>query len=145
MKIIAHRGNLNGPNPEFENNPDYIDESLNQNFEAEIDVWYLDNNFYLGHDLPLFKIDKKWILDRSDKLWCHAKNIEAIEQMFEDTLINYFWHETDKITLTSKGIPWCYPNTYTSRGITVEYDYKIIPDVYGICTDYCLTWRKKCN
>ena len=24
MKIISHRGNINGPNPEFENRPEYI-------------------------------------------------------------------------------------------------------------------------
>ena len=55
--------------------------------------------------------------------------------------INCFWHETDKMTLTSIGIPWCYPNTYMGKGITVEYDYRPIPNIYGICTDYCLKWR----
>lgn len=140
-KIIAHRGNLNGPNSIYENSPNYIDESINQNFDAEIDVWYLNNTFYLGHDFPAYAIDENWLLDRSDKLWCHAKNLDAINQFMNIKSLHYFWHENDKITLTSKGIPWCYPNTYMSNGITVEYDYKEIPNVYGICTDYCLKWR----
>ena len=28
MKLIAHRGNVSGPKPSQENNPEYIDEAL---------------------------------------------------------------------------------------------------------------------
>jgi len=28
MKLIAHRGNINGPNPEKENHPDYINTAI---------------------------------------------------------------------------------------------------------------------
>jgi hypothetical protein len=141
MKIISHRGNLNGPNPDCENNPTYIDQAITEGFDVEIDVWFIDEEFFLGHDRPTYHVDVSWILIRSASLWCHAKNIEAMEKMLLLDNVNCFWHETDKMTLTSIGIPWCYPNTYMDKGITVEYDYRSIPNVYGICTDYCLKWR----
>jgi hypothetical protein len=52
MILISHRGNLNGPNPERENHPDYIWEALRAGFEVEIDVWWVEGKFKLGHDEP---------------------------------------------------------------------------------------------
>ena len=40
MIFISHRGNLEGPNPERENNPDYISEALERVYSVEVDVWY---------------------------------------------------------------------------------------------------------
>ena len=76
MIYISHRGNLNGKS-DRENQPDYIEEALAQGFDVEIDVWWVGNSFYLGHDGPIYKIELKWLLDRTSKLWCHAKNGEA--------------------------------------------------------------------
>ena len=45
MKLIAHRGNTHGPDEGKENNPDYIDKSLSEAYDAEIDVRY----DHLGH------------------------------------------------------------------------------------------------
>ena len=46
MEIIAHRGNLNGPQPENENNPEYINSALELGFSAEIDVWWHNDSFF---------------------------------------------------------------------------------------------------
>ena len=54
MKLISHRGNLNGPNKEHENHPDYIWEALQAGYEVEIDVWWVDGKFKLGHDEPQY-------------------------------------------------------------------------------------------
>ena len=45
MKLIAHRGNINGPNPEMENNPEYILNTLSLGYDCEIDVHLINNNF----------------------------------------------------------------------------------------------------
>ena len=37
MKLIAHRGNINGP-CERENSPEYILETINLGYDCEIDV-----------------------------------------------------------------------------------------------------------
>jgi ABC-type transport system substrate-binding protein len=142
-KIISHRGNLNGPKLDCENNPTYIQQAIDEGFDVEIDIWFLYGNFYLGHDDPTYLVSKFWLNSRSSKLWCHVKNLNALQQLYNDTDLNYFWHETDKMTLTSKGYPWLYPNNYIEHGITVELGLKKeIPLVYGICTDYPLSWNK---
>ena len=79
MKYIAHRGNLIGPNPNKENHPNYILEALKQGFDVEVDVWYKDNRFALGHDKPQYTVDLKFLTNSS--LWCHAKNIDALNMM----------------------------------------------------------------
>ena len=50
MKIIAHRGNIIGPQPAFENTTNYVLDAVYKGFEVEIDVWWKKGNFYLGHD-----------------------------------------------------------------------------------------------
>ena len=38
MKLIAHRGNTNGPNPETENCPQQIKNCIDQGYDVEIDL-----------------------------------------------------------------------------------------------------------
>ena len=54
MFFISHRGNLYGPNRKEENKIDYINEAIKKKFDVEIDLWFVKNNFYLGHDEPLY-------------------------------------------------------------------------------------------
>lgn len=46
MIFIAYRGNLNGSNSDLENNPRYIDEALELNFNVEVDIWYVNKCLY---------------------------------------------------------------------------------------------------
>ncbi len=78
MKIIAHRGNLNGPNFLTENSPDQINLCISKGYDVEIDVWYIDENFYLGHDKPIYKISFSYLLERKEWLWIHCKNQDAL-------------------------------------------------------------------
>ena len=80
MKLIAHRGNLNGPNPELENKPEYILNTISLGYDCEIDIRYIDNEYYLGHDSPDFLIDLDFLLDNSNKFWIHCKNFEAFDK-----------------------------------------------------------------
>jgi hypothetical protein len=143
-KIISHRGNLNGIDPNNENNPLIIKRALNRGFEVEIDVWRVEKKYFLGHDEPKYEVSKDFLLDR--RLWCHAKNKEAFEKMLENN-IHCFWHENDKYTLTNKGIPWCFPDNYHENGITVIFGKDKIPpkNIGGICTDYPLYYSKLLN
>ena len=61
MFFISHRGNLEGPIRSEENKIDYINDAINQNFDVEIDVWFKNNNFYLGHDEPQYKIPLEFL------------------------------------------------------------------------------------
>ena len=135
MKIISHRGNLEGTNPIWENHPNYIEKALNL-FDVEIDVWNINNCWFLGHDKPQYQIKIDFLFN--NKLWCHAKNIEALSKMLEYN-IHCFYHDKDDYTITSKGYIWAYPNKpLINSGISVVFG-KNIPENFngmGICTDY---------
>ena len=71
-------------------------------------------------------------------LWCHAKNIAALEEL-TSLGAHVFWHQEDDVTLTSRGFLWTYPGKdLTSKSICVmpeKAKYKTI-ECAGICTDY---------
>jgi hypothetical protein len=145
MKIISHRANLNGSDLKRENQQWAIDECISLGFDVEIDLWLQDNKLYLGHDKPETNISKYFLFAISDFAWIHAKNFEAVSWLNsnQNYNLNWFWHESDKMTLTSKKIPWCYPNNYIETGVTVVLEQKLIPvNVYGVCTDYPQIWNK---
>ena len=117
-----------------ENHPDHIDMALAQGFDVEIDVWKVLDEYYLGHDEPQYKVNMKFL--KNEKLWCHAKNIEALYDMNKEG-VHCFWHQTDDVTLTSKGYLWTYPNKdLTQNSIAVLPKAKPKIDVAGICSDY---------
>ena len=100
MILISHRGNIDGKQPNLENAPYYINNTLKMGYNVEIDVWWYKDNFYLGHDEPMYKVEIKYLQDY--RLWCHAKNIEAVIEFQKYPHIHYFWHQEDDICLTSK-------------------------------------------
>ena len=139
MKLIAHRGNLNGPN-DRENQPTYIIESLKEGYDCEIDVRYIGGLFFLGHDNPQYEINISFLLNNSEKLWIHCKNVEALDFLLDYSSLNIFWHQEDSYTITSKGFIWCYPKMKTTNKSIIlmpEWNNFEIPKVgYGICSDY---------
>ena len=52
MKLISHRGNINGRIENYENNPDYIDDTIRLGYDVEVDVWMIEGVLFLGHDEP---------------------------------------------------------------------------------------------
>jgi hypothetical protein len=141
MILISHRGNISGPNPEQENRPEYIAESLKQGYDVEIDVWFKDNKFMLGHDEPQYEFPFELIDQAYPKLWIHCKNIDALSKLNEldpnGSKVNYFWHENDLGVLTSKSYIWS--TNLINNGILVMpelFDRQPIETTMGICSDY---------
>jgi hypothetical protein len=142
MKIIAHRGLTNGPNKHLENRPQGIQSCLTKGFDCEIDLWVFEDRLYLGHDGPQYNITEQFL--KQQGLWIHCKNLSALEYCQQDTELNYFWHDTDTYTLTSKGYIWTYPDKEVSKlGIMVlpEWSDPTLTNVlssicYGVCTDF---------
>tara|TARA_R100000988_G_C3857849_1_gene97900 strand:+ start:17 stop:463 length:447 start_codon:yes stop_codon:yes gene_type:complete len=143
MKIISHRGNTNGPDLSIENSPDQIDNCISLGYDVEIDLRIIDNIFYLGHDTPDYIIEFEWLLKNKNRLWIHCKNLESLRYL-SDLDLNFFWHQSDDYTLTSKGYVWTYPGKdIISKSVIVmpektSFDFSRLKeyDVYGICTDY---------
>lgn len=140
MLIISHRGNVSGPNNNFENNPKHIQSLLDKNINCEIDVYCLDNKWYLGHDKPQHNVNFEFLIQEG--LWCHAKNILAFHEMLNYKQINCFWHETDKYTLTSFGYIWSYYNMpLTDKCVIVDNNENWKNKNYcgfAVCTDYII-------
>jgi len=146
-RIISHRGNLRGPNPEYENRPDYILHALSCDdiFGCEIDIWY-DKGWYLGHDRPQYSVPLSFL--KLPNLWLHAKSVITMSNLMNHApFANYFFHEFDHISVTSQGFIWTTDFTLElgSRGVLMTSDA-----IHGsaiksantrfdyICTDYCV-------
>jgi hypothetical protein len=139
MKLISHRGNIDGKNIEFENHPDYIDKAISLGYDVEVDIWIISGDQFLGHDEPQFPIKSEWLNARKDKLWIHCKNIEAIEWFNPKNEFNYFWHDKDTLTLTSKKIIWAYPGKQpilNSIAVMPEIFNDSVSGCLGICSDF---------
>jgi len=144
MKLIAHRGNISGPNLLEENKPDYIEKAIDEGFDVEVDLRHKDHNFYLGHDEPQYHVPMSWLVGNKSNLWIHCKDWESLDKISNSPIdFNYFWHEKDRYTLTSHGYIWSFPGqSYNSRSIIVMpeisdimIDMKVY-DCFGICSDY---------
>tara|TARA_B100000941_G_C28483730_1_gene543730 strand:- start:456 stop:878 length:423 start_codon:yes stop_codon:yes gene_type:complete len=138
MKLIAHRGNINGRNKSEENKPSYIKQALDQGFDVEVDVWLMDG-IYFGHDAPQYESDMDFLLNNHERLWIHCKNLSALNNLSDFFNLNVFWHEQDKFTLTSQGFIWTYPhNPICSKSVVVCKDskYSKYQECHGVCSDF---------
>lgn len=152
MIFIAHRGNLNGPKIDLENNPQYINAALDLGFNVEVDIWHLNNQFLLGHDEPVYPVDIEWLRKRSDFLWIHCKDKTSLEEFHilnrQSNVFNFFWHENDFVTLTSKGYIWALPGKQP-----IKNSIAVMPELYndnvstcrGICSDFIGKYSKSMN
>lgn len=151
MIFISHRGNLEGSNAYKENHPDYIKKALQAGFNVEIDVWFIKNNFYLGHDEPQYPVHINFFYNQEinnykhNDYWCHAKNIEALEHLLSIGA-HCFWHQTDDVVLTSKNFLWTYPGKALAKKNAIAvmpktYDY--IENAAGICADNIMEIKSK--
>ena len=139
MKLIAHGGNAHGRNCVRENSPTYIKEALATGYDVEVDVWFIDNKFSLGHDESLHEVDLEFL--KLPGLWCHAKSLESLERMLKHG-VHCFWHQTDDYTITSKGYIWTYPGKpLGERSVIVCHETEDTQaaskeNITGICSDY---------
>jgi len=142
IKIISHRGNIDGKS-KFENTQNQIYRAIDLGFDVEIDLWVINDNLYLGHDKPTKICGLEFLYYNSDKLWIHAKNTEAVEYLSAQDKLNWFWHDKDKMTITSKGYIWSNIGEYIKNGITVCLEHTNIPDyILGVCTDEPIKFLK---
>jgi hypothetical protein len=145
MKLISHRGNINGRFESYENEPNYIDLAISEKYEVEVDVRVIEGILWLGHDKPQYDVDFRWFLDRISKLWIHCKNIEALVYFQEcEYEFNFFWHQEDDATLTSKNYIWAYPGNQpikNSIAVMPELNNDDLSKCLGICSDHIINYK----
>ena len=142
MILISHRGNISGREIDRENTIEHIESALSEGYDVEVDVWWHNHRFYLGHDSPdrWFGIDLEFFKRRG--IWCHAKNAEALLRL-RDSGAHCFSIDVDYATITSKGFLWVSPSNrdLLERSICVmpeDKRWKNLDDLskcYGICSD----------
>ena len=107
MKLIAHKGNVEGPDPSKENTPEQID-------------W--------------------WLAGRQANLWIHCKDLTTLHEFTAKTSgYNYFWHQGDDYTLTSKGQIWASAGKpYNEDTVMVVEDPAEVKEYncYAMCSDH---------
>ncbi len=145
MKIISHRGNTFGPNPENENKPEVIDYCVREGYEVEIDLWFHNGNLYLGHDEPTYRVSIDYLLSLRDKLWIHCKNLEVSVELYRHNGLNYFFNDNDNYALTSERYIWTHPRNqkvFSWNQVLLDFrpkvefeKYKLL-GVHGVCVDY---------
>lgn len=144
MIKISHRGNINGSNPEKENSVEYIYQALTSGFNVEVDVRMKNGNLYFGHDEPQYKIPDYFLEMFGERLWLHCKDFDSLYYLSTNSKkYNFFWHQNDDYTLTSKGYVWtCKTQDYFDRLVVVALDETSLKTVnqkvYGVCSDYIL-------
>ena len=145
MILISHRGNINGKQPELENSPDYILNAIELGYDVEIDIHISNGKIFLGHDESQYQISLNWLENLSDKLWVHCKNIEAVEFFtMNDNNLNYFWHQEDTVTLTSKKYIWAYPGNQpikNSIAVLPEWLDDNVESCMGVCSDFIENYK----
>lgn len=138
MLKIAHRGNTNGPSW-YENQIWYIQKAIDEGFQVEVDLWGIRGKLWLGHDSAQYLVTEEWLEARSEHLWVHCKNLEALDSMTKNPHpLRYFWHQTDDYTLTSNGYIWTYPGKPTTdKSILVSLgSTPPAGNIYAVCSDY---------
>ena len=136
--FIAHRGNVSGPEPEYENTKAYLREAYSMGFGVEVDLQLYKDALHLGHDEPQEAVDYEFLIQPF--VFCHAKTIETMQVLLEAG-VHCFWHEEDKMTLTSQGYMWCYPGVFPVYKNAIWLDLggiktpEIPSGILGVCGD----------
>jgi hypothetical protein len=144
MIKISHRGNITGSNVEKENRPSYIDVALQLGYNVEIDIRFINNEFWLGHDFPQYKVDLNWLSLRKDKLWIHCKDKNSASEFLKcNQGFNFFCHTMDHYVLTSSGHIWLHDLSSNVDETTIipllnleDIENYIGSVPFAICSDY---------
>ena len=148
MRFIAHRGNIEGRNPDRENTISYIEEALALDLDVEIDVTLSEGQYYLGHD-ELGEVIPTESLN-NHRIWCHAKTLETLRSLAPLPQVNVFFQTTEQIVLTSKGFFWNHSDVMSGFGpkdvgVMLDYHEQFMtanPGLHALCSDHALTYKE---
>ena len=151
MIYIAHRAHVNGPDADSENDPKKIVSAIDDGFDVEVDVAFVNNELWLGHDVRRHLVSLEFLQCHKDRLWFHCKNIEALGYLIEHDM-NCFGHCRDEFVVTSKGYIFTCPGSpLSSKAVLVmperqpgfSFDHFDFDNCYGVCSDYVAKFRRE--
>jgi len=145
MRLIAHRGNIAGRNPETENEPNHLLTLLSKGIECEIDIHFVDWKMWLGHDAPQYRFDINQFYKYNHLLWVHIKSFECNSQFVLLDEFNYFTQDKETYSVTSFKYLWtnvgirCVP-TLSIAVLPELQSPENLHEAIGICTDDFSLW-----
>jgi hypothetical protein len=142
---VCHRGNVSGPQKELENNFGILIQRSIQGYRVEVDVWYHEQNLWLGHDKPEYKITLDWLASCKKRL-IHAKDGKTFEYLLLEAGkraldLHVFYHTEEDYVLTNKGLVICYPGKPLLEGSLcmmperAKYRPEDFQKSFSICSD----------
>lgn len=153
MYLIAHRGNITGPNRGAENSPSLISSVLETtDYDCQIDLRIINGKLFLGHDSADYKVGLDFLLFHKERLWIHCKNLDALtffRTKVHEQGLNYFWHDKDQCTITSRGFLWFYPSKKVyPAGINLlpelnGIEFSRLERTEGVCSDYIGVYKNE--
>ncbi len=108
MIVIAHRGNVSGPEDGNENKEKYLKSAINQGFMIEVDLWAgLDLVPSLGHERQsAVRTTSEFLNSIAAMTFFHCKNLQAVYYL--STYIHnprWFIHHADESVAISNSEP----------------------------------------
>jgi len=141
MRLISHRGNIEGSNPDLENTTPYIESAINSGFDVMIDLWLFDGKIYTGSDEPKNKLDIDWLEKYNNRLWFNCRDQVILTNLLSlDPLgkhLHYLHFSEGPMSLTSRNYLITKEEFSTPVAIVYQPDVNNkLTDVYGVCSDY---------
>jgi len=151
MRVISHRGNVFGPGSQCERKN--IERAYELGYDVELDVWIVNEQFYVGHDEPLYELPLEWIDSAmADRTWFHAKNIFAYNAL-KGLGVRTFMH-ADESWAPIGALQWHHPRlndsiTFKENDVVLDVNGHARIDIervrktppYAICTDWADDWK----
>ena len=145
VQHICHRGNIQKPQKELENNFGILIQRAIQGQYVEVDVWYHEQHLWLGHDKPEYKITLEWLAADKRRL-IHAKDGKTLEHLLQETGrkaldLHVFYHTDEDYVLTNKGLVICYPGKPLLEGSLcmmperAQYKEEELMKSFSVCSD----------
>lgn len=144
QRFICHRGNLEFKELANENDPVLLDKRIADGYDVELDVWYKNNQLFLGHDAPEHLITFEWLMESSKK-YIHTKNAETLEYLLlrcgqEGYNPNIFYHTGEHYSLTTRNHIIVLPGQEILVGsVNMMPEMSPVPkdssQAYAVCSD----------
>lgn len=79
--LISNYGNINKIDENKECYPEYIKLAINKGYYVKINVFYINNNFYIGNNIPKYYIDINFLYE--DKIFVNPMDIETEIEIYK--------------------------------------------------------------
>jgi hypothetical protein len=144
MLYIAYRGLFEGENQQTENTPNQVQKSLQNGFNAMVDIWRVDDILYLGTTQPLYEIDEKFI--QTKRIWLSCRNQDMtdwISVQNPKTYGNYFIvpQPIPNYVTVSNGNLWTFQNKPINNSsimaVPESYDRGLLSTIHLRCFGIC--------